>query len=671
VPGDDTSKFESGRPVTIRLLVPEDELGPIGDRLAKGVLAVETDVPFPPDTRVSFELCGDKGRVVHCGEGRVDSWRTLPKALETGEPPGMWIRVDRLDGAAVTPASDEPFEGDLRDVSESVAAQIDLDAADASRDPVPLPGPRPGGPPDVQFVDLSELRAAQFDLDVDAPPPAPPRASPAEFEEEQLPVTQRALPRLRQDARATSEFQVRARLLPSGRPFSASVWNLSSSGMFLRTTEPLEQGGMLLLETRLPGQDQPLRFQAAVVWIQAAFDPDQPPRVPGVGIRFVSLAPAVGEKIRRHVEYSQIGAGDLEPVEPAEVPRPAPAADEVEGAGPAAALGAWPQEAGPEPGAAAPGLPAQSTRRMVVDALMTSLDLSGVESFRDNDTIRYLLECWFLRYYDRGVVDLTLLWNTLAAEPTVSAVQAALPLFIFALARSEHGLPVRLPEGLRRFDAAEETLAQARRCLAGVGTFRVAYERVARQASEAARLALESDRGTRPARPAARPAGRAQPARVAGAPRGRSLAPWPRTPGRASRGVQAEARRGGRRLVIGLCVLLAFAALLWLALPRRARYFNPAGLDGVLKLEEAFARDGRLQATIRDPRWNRLGTEQRRDVLRELLARLEQQGIESALLFDARHRVAAVGRCALEPGAAPLLQIGAETFAGIEAGAVP
>jgi uncharacterized protein (TIGR02266 family) len=622
----------------IKLQVQDDELGPIRARLAEGRLALGTDVPFPPDTRVCFELLDGQGRIAHRGRGRVDAWRTLPAAVETGEPPGMWIRVEQLDGVAVELPAVDPDAPGLYDVSELVAAAIDLDAED---EPVPLPGPRPEGPPDLQFVDLSELRAAQFDLD--GQEPAPPEV------EEPAPVTRRSVTSLRQDARATVEIPVQARCLPDGRAFSAQVWNLSSGGLFLRTSEPLARGGMLLLEARLPGQEAPVCFRAEVVWVQAAFDPDQPPRVPGVGIRFVDLTPALGEEIRCHVETSLVGEEALEPVLPVAPPQPAPE----------------PASTPVEQEAPRPALSAQTERRMVVDALMTALDLSGVESFRDNDTIRYLLGSWFVRYYDQGVVDLTLLWNTLAAEPTVSAVEAALPLFIFGLARAEHGLAVKLPEGLQRFDAADETLALARQRLARAGSFRAAYERVARRATEAASLAAQE--GARTTRPESEP----EPAGKKALRRAKNLAPWPRKrpAGGPARGLRDEPGRLGKRLLIGLCALVALAVSLWLVQPRRAVELDPAGLEDVLGLEQARAQGSHLQATIRDPRWAELDTEERRELLRELVVRLEQQGIESALFFDPHLRVTALYRAEQEPGTGPLLQIDHEILAQGAAGA--
>ena len=60
--------------------------------------------------------------------------------------------------------------------------------------------------------------------------------------------------------------------------FTALVRNISSGGVFIITSEPLEVGQQLPLVFSLPGWDAPLRMTGQVVWKSPA----------GVGVKFTS-----------------------------------------------------------------------------------------------------------------------------------------------------------------------------------------------------------------------------------------------------------------------------------------------------------------------------------------------------------------------------------------------
>ena len=76
--------------------------------------------------------------------------------------------------------------------------------------------------------------------------------------------------------------------------------NISPTGMFIVTENPEPPGHILDLEFRLGDGFEIIKGQGEVVWVRAA--PDGPSRPPGMGIRFLDLAPGSQDLIYRIVD---------------------------------------------------------------------------------------------------------------------------------------------------------------------------------------------------------------------------------------------------------------------------------------------------------------------------------------------------------------------------------
>ena len=95
------------------------------------------------------------------------------------------------------------------------------------------------------------------------------------------------------DPRVPIEVQVDYETVLSGR----SV-NLSRSGIFVRTGEPLSVNTLLALRFRLPGLAEEFRVRGKVVWSNPRPGQTYPP---GMGIHFLELPPDLGERIAAFV----------------------------------------------------------------------------------------------------------------------------------------------------------------------------------------------------------------------------------------------------------------------------------------------------------------------------------------------------------------------------------
>ena len=78
----------------------------------------------------------------------------------------------------------------------------------------------------------------------------------------------------------------------------SATFNLSSWGVFIRTSAPFESGENVILRFRLPEQSQPIRTMGRVVWSNT--DPGKWGGA-GMGIQFVDLSTTQRDAIERHL----------------------------------------------------------------------------------------------------------------------------------------------------------------------------------------------------------------------------------------------------------------------------------------------------------------------------------------------------------------------------------
>lgn len=72
--------------------------------------------------------------------------------------------------------------------------------------------------------------------------------------------------------------------------------DISHGGIFIRTKEPLEIGTQLRFEFQLQDASPLISGEGTIVWTRE-FDPSQPEKAPGMGIRFDRLTPESQESL--------------------------------------------------------------------------------------------------------------------------------------------------------------------------------------------------------------------------------------------------------------------------------------------------------------------------------------------------------------------------------------
>lgn len=76
--------------------------------------------------------------------------------------------------------------------------------------------------------------------------------------------------------------------------------NLSAGGIFVATHKMLPVGEVVMLAIRLPGYARPIEGAGQVRWVREYSERSNVP--PGLGLRFVHVAPGGAEAIERFLE---------------------------------------------------------------------------------------------------------------------------------------------------------------------------------------------------------------------------------------------------------------------------------------------------------------------------------------------------------------------------------
>ncbi|MDE0887069.1 MAG: PilZ domain-containing protein [Myxococcota bacterium] len=118
-------------------------------------------------------------------------------------------------------------------------------------------------------------------------------------------------PRRRQDARAMVTLPARISTVSpqtdpaTGRPYfrasSETCENVSRTGAFVMTLEPIREGQQLLIEIDLPSGHE-VSTLGRVCWSRAKLPSDRDPRHPGFGVEFLSGSRKNYDVFERYVE---------------------------------------------------------------------------------------------------------------------------------------------------------------------------------------------------------------------------------------------------------------------------------------------------------------------------------------------------------------------------------
>jgi uncharacterized protein (TIGR02266 family) len=105
-----------------------------------------------------------------------------------------------------------------------------------------------------------------------------------------------------EDKRQTPRIPIDLALLASNPCIGpdARIQNLSASGAFIATEDPLDEDTMLAIDLQLPGDDERMTINARVVWTKAVCNA----RAAGMGIHFTDILEEHQNKLTAFVEQN-------------------------------------------------------------------------------------------------------------------------------------------------------------------------------------------------------------------------------------------------------------------------------------------------------------------------------------------------------------------------------
>jgi molecular chaperone DnaK len=123
----------------------------------------------------------------------------------------------------------------------------------------------------------------------------------------------------RRDPRVGAELRLRLAYGSMDEFIERYATNVSRGGIFVRTREPWPPGTELAIDIALANGDQVIRGRGVVRWTTPPSAPGEPPRDPGMGLRFTELAPESRALVELVVATVGGEARSEEPPVPAEL----------------------------------------------------------------------------------------------------------------------------------------------------------------------------------------------------------------------------------------------------------------------------------------------------------------------------------------------------------------
>ena len=101
----------------------------------------------------------------------------------------------------------------------------------------------------------------------------------------------------------------------------AYIRDISTTGIFVRTTEPEPPGTRLNLRFSPQGAHAPLELEGEVIWINP-YRPDRRDNLhPGMGIRFVEFTPEMRRRLEQYIKtFAYLSSDDEAELDPADDP---------------------------------------------------------------------------------------------------------------------------------------------------------------------------------------------------------------------------------------------------------------------------------------------------------------------------------------------------------------
>ncbi|MBW1807065.1 MAG: TIGR02266 family protein [Deltaproteobacteria bacterium] len=554
--------------------------------ISVGGIFIRSKKNQPIGTILFFEILLKDGRTVFKGKGEV-TW-SQSDTSPGGQPQlsGMGVKFLALDQAS------------KKIVAKIVAAA--KQQADTTND--------------------HEAAAAEFDLDSPESPTA------------QKPTEEYGINR-RKNPRTTLGLIVQLKFEDLEEFIEGYSINISSGGIFIRNQNPKPPGTIIEFELQLTSGEPVLSGKGEVTWSRPPAKPGQQPRVPGMGISFISLDDSSKDIVERIIAKSQAESeaeqqaqeqAEDQAQEPVHEPEPATEA----------------QAARVEPVIAQPKtkeLSAGETKKLVINTLITCLEIADQLEIVNAETTRYLLESWYTKYYQDGTVDLTMFWNMLIAEEEIDVDEASLPIYIFQASKPGHGFNGRFPLALDSHAGAKRAKDIARRRIHKRGGF----AKVLEQVSSGKKIATKPTRKPKPA--TTKPKQTSKPKKRK-APAG-----------------QASPKSKVIGLVLIVIAVAGMAVSIFFCLPKKASFYDVSICNDILELDQGTRQGSTLNAVIIDADWDDLDSEERRGVTAKVAKIFADDGIVAITLYNESY-IPAATILAAEPGANPQIKVGDEIF---------
>jgi hypothetical protein len=256
-------------------------------------------------------------------------------------------------------------------------------------------------------------------------------------------------------------------------------------------------------------------------------------------------------------------------------------------------------------------------RRVLIDALMMCLGKSRVVKVVDAKTVRGVIDSASGELWREGEFRLDPVWKILIAQPGLTAEEVAPPLLVFKAYEKELGVAVRVPQALSAIPRGEQV-----RLRDTLGIQRADFAKVIDELKALAAADAAEERNQ-------------QLMREAEASHDKDEAARPRNTG-AQKKVKAPPSKQAKALavVLGLVALSAIGGSVGWAMRDTAAAYNLSDVAATLQLTSGRAAGPSLTATISDPRWETMSTEERKKAASAVMDLEVGKGIKSMILLD-------------------------------------
>ncbi|MGZ3407152.1 MAG: hypothetical protein ACXVAN_11955 [Polyangia bacterium] len=253
-------------------------------------------------------------------------------------------------------------------------------------------------------------------------------------------------------------------------------------------------------------------------------------------------------------------------------------------------------------------------RRVLIDALMMCLTKSRVMQVVDAKTVRSVIDSASGELWRQGEFRLDPVWKMLIAQPGLTAEDVAPPLLMFKAYEGELGVAVRLPQALSAIPRGEQIRLREALGIERDDFAKAIDELKALAASEAA-----EQRSQQVMRDAEASYDKAEASRTG-----------PKKKAKATPSKQAKALAA----VLALVALCAIGGSVWWALRDTSAGYNLSDVTGILQLSNGRSAGPSVTATISDPKWETLSTEERKKAVSAIMDLELGKGVKSLILLD-------------------------------------